>query len=110
MKYIIVFTISICLLSCKKNHACFGSETVYYKWSSKSPSGVDIIVESQQNFDIRQSCISCSKKDVNDMGEIIADFLIDMEIDYEKSFNDNNPDTKMYSKSIEDYVVICQEK
>ena len=108
MKYIFFILILVFLSSCKKNYACYGSETVFYKWSSKNANGVDLIVESQQNFVVRESCINCSKKDVDDIGEIMAEFLVDMENDYEKPFNDEYD--RMHSKSIENYIITCQKK
>ena len=109
MKATLLFISTLLLFtSCKKDYACYGSEEVFYKWSSKSASGLDIITETQQKFVVYESCINCSKKDVNNIGKIMAQFLVDMEERYEEPLLEEHD--KMYSKSIEDYVITCQEK
>mgnify|MGYP006144136261 CR=1 FL=1 len=109
MKYLIfaLFFITI-LTSCKKDYACYGSETVFYKWSTDNQFGNDIIDDSQQDFAIRESCMNCSKKDKDKMVGIIADYLVDAEIKYEVYYNKQYD--KMYSKNIQDFVIFCEEK
>ena len=96
------------LTSCKKDYACYGSETVFYKWSTDNQFGNDIIVESQQDFNVQESCMNCSKKDKEKLVTIISEFLTNSETEYEVYYNEQYDN--MYSKNIEDFVIFCEER
>lgn len=105
------FTLSffiIVLTSCKKDYACYGSETVFYKWSTDNQFGNDVIVESQQDFNVQESCMNCSKKDKEKLVKIISDFLTNSEAQYEEYYNEEYD--KMYSKSVQNFVIFCDER
>lgn len=107
MKYMMILAFIATLVSCKKDYACYGEETVAYTFTKSNGSSNDEL-EREQEFSVIESCMNCSKNDKDKLLQIILDFLAREEADYEQIFVDDG--YAVNERIVTENVLICEEQ
>lgn len=101
---LIIFSVAL-LSSCKKDYACFGSETIEY---SLQDTSTNFQLYREVDFELFESCINCSRKDKENLLTMILEQLIRQEEKAKSDFIENGFEIK--SENQIDGVLICEEK
>lgn len=95
------------LCACKKNYACFGSETLQYSISTDSTS-LDNSFKIERDFDVFQTCIKCSNKDKQALLIMILEQLLRLEEKEKQSLKQQG--YYVHSETILRDELFCEEK
>lgn len=104
---ILCFIGVLVLCSCKKDYACYGTETIEYGVTTDSTSNVSDF-KLEREYEVFESCINCSKKDKDALLSMILDHLLRMEEKEKNSLEESGYFIK--NEILIDNQLICEEK
>ena len=99
----LIFTTS----SCKKDYACYGSETMEYVLSIDS-TNTNSAITTERKFEVFEACINCGKKDKDNLLQIILEYIVRQEESAKEEYE--NDGYYVLKENFVNNELICEEQ